>query len=96
MGSKNKALASETRIRQPPEKSLVARFCIAVEKPRPANIRRARGSAESAPIALSSSYTYGNMLKITFQIKYIIYILQMGYMSLSANILLWVRYSYKE
>lgn len=56
VGSKNRARARDTRIRQPPEKSLVGRSCIALEKPRPAKIRRARGSAESAPSIFNSSY----------------------------------------
>jgi len=55
VGSRNKALARDTLIRQPPEKFLVARFCISLENPKPARIRRARGSAESALIAFSSS-----------------------------------------
>lgn len=55
VGSRNKALARDTLIRQPPEKFLVARFCISLENPKPAKIRRARGSAESALIAFSSS-----------------------------------------
>ena len=55
VGSRNRALARDTLIRQPPEKFLVARFCISLENPKPAKIRRARGSAESALIAFSSS-----------------------------------------
>lgn len=55
VGSRNKALARDTLIRQPPEKFLVARFCISLENPKPAKIRRARGSAESALIAFNSS-----------------------------------------
>lgn len=57
VGSRKRARASDTRIRQPPEKLLVGLSCIDLENPRPANILRARGSAESAPIAFNSSYT---------------------------------------
>ncbi len=51
-------LASETLILHPPEKCMVGRDCISLVNPRPARIRRARGSAESALMAVNSSYTY--------------------------------------
>ena len=47
--------ANETLILQPPEKFFVALSIIGFVKPRPANIRRALGSAASAPMAASSS-----------------------------------------
>lgn len=53
-------LAKETLIRQPPEKFFVALSIISFVKPRPAKMRRALGSAASAPIACSSSYTYAH------------------------------------
>ena len=55
VGSINKALANETLILHPPLKLFVGRFIMALENPKPANSRRARGSAESAPIAFNSS-----------------------------------------
>lgn len=57
VGSRNRARANDTLIRHPPEKLLVGRSCMDLEKPKPARIRRALGSAESAPIAFNSSYT---------------------------------------
>ena len=53
----NRALARLTLILQPPENLLVALCCISLLKPRPASSRAALGSAWSAPIARSSSYT---------------------------------------
>uniref|UniRef100_A0A915HW08 Uncharacterized protein n=1 Tax=Romanomermis culicivorax TaxID=13658 RepID=A0A915HW08_ROMCU len=44
-------------IRQPPEKCFVARSCISLVNCRPDSILRALDSAESAPMALNSSYT---------------------------------------
>lgn len=55
VGSRYKALAKDTRILHPPEKFFVARSCISVENPKPANILLALGSAESALIAFNSS-----------------------------------------
>jgi hypothetical protein len=52
-----RALARLTLILQPPENLLVALCCISLLKPRPASRRAALGSAWSAPIARSSSYT---------------------------------------
>ncbi len=52
-----RALARLTLILQPPENLLVALCCISLLKPRPASSLAALGSAWSAPIARSSSYT---------------------------------------
>ena len=48
-------LARDTLILHPPEKFLVGLSCISFVNPKPARIRRALGSAESAFIALNSS-----------------------------------------
>eukprot|EP00975_Prorocentrum_lima_P003678 802539-Prorocentrum_lima.AAC.1 len=45
------------RMRHPPLKFLVACSCISASKPRPKRMRRARPSADAAPIAFNSSYT---------------------------------------
>ena len=57
VGSTNKARAKDTRILQPPDKFFVGLSIISFVNPRPARIRRALGSAASAFIAFSSSYT---------------------------------------
>ena len=50
-------LARATRMRQPPEKVLVARPCAAVSKDRPARMALARASAVYASISSSRWYT---------------------------------------
>lgn len=45
----NRARASEIRMRQPPENEVVGCSCISDVKPRPARMRRARGSALWTP-----------------------------------------------
>lgn len=57
VGSRNNARAKLTRIRQPPDKSLVGRSIILRVNPRPERIRRTFPSAASAFIAFNSSYT---------------------------------------
>lgn len=49
----NKARASARRIRQPPEKVLVAFCCICAVNPRPARIMEARAGALSASMFCS-------------------------------------------
>src|SRR5271155_4497302 len=52
-GSQNRARARASRILQPPEKVLVGNCCLSGEKPRPARMVAARGSALSDSISLS-------------------------------------------
>lgn len=54
----NNALASEIRIRHPPEKNRVGLVCISPSNPNPNKMRRARDSAEAAPIRASSACTW--------------------------------------
>jgi hypothetical protein len=55
VGCTYKARASEMRMRHPPEKLLVTRFCIFSEKPRPCRILDARDSAVDAPSSFMRS-----------------------------------------
>ena len=57
-GEKYIYLARETLILQPPDKLFVGLSIIPIVNPRPARILLAFGSAASAPIARSSSYTF--------------------------------------
>lgn len=50
------ALARAKRIRHPPEKCLVAFFCISGLKPKPSSMTLARAGALSASMALSCIY----------------------------------------
>src|SRR5271170_6131999 len=52
-GSQNRARARASRILQPPEKVLVGNCCLSGEKPRPARMVAARGSALSDSISPS-------------------------------------------
>jgi hypothetical protein len=52
-GSQNRARARASRILQPPENVLVGNCCLSDEKPRPARMVAARGSALSDSISLS-------------------------------------------
>ena len=56
-GLANSAVASATRMRQPPENSCTGRACAASSKPRPARMAAARAGAASAPIARRRSWT---------------------------------------
>lgn len=51
-----RALASAKRIRHPPEKCLVAFFCISGLKPKPSSMTLARAGALSASMALNCMY----------------------------------------
>ena len=56
-GCKKRARAKLTRIRHPPEKSLVSFDCISCVKPKPRRMLRARTSAVAASRASNRSYT---------------------------------------
>ena len=53
VGLTKSARASAMRMRQPPENSLVRRFCISFVKPRPCRMLAARASVSSAPSSSS-------------------------------------------
>mmetsp|Transcript_25198 Transcript_25198/g.82700 ORF Transcript_25198/g.82700 Transcript_25198/m.82700 type:complete len:321 (+) Transcript_25198:3162-4124(+) len=57
VGAIKRARASEMRMRHPPEKLSVVRFCIAGVKPKPCRIFAARASALSEPFSFRASYT---------------------------------------
>lgn len=58
----NKALASDNRIRHPPENVFVGLFCCSGEKPKPFNMIEARAGALSASMFCNCVYTALNLL----------------------------------